>query len=204
MRVGVLGGTFDPIHIAHLIIAEETRAALELDRVFFIPASVPPHKRDKTISVVEHRVRMVEMAIVSNPHFVLSRLDIDRCEPCYSVNTIERLREELGPDADIHFIVGMDSLADLPTWHEPHRLVALCRLAVVDRPGFQADLGELDAVLPGVASRITFIGAPAMAISSTDIRRRVRLGLPIRYQVPDSVEQYVRSQNLYRDDQDVP
>ena len=198
MRVGVLGGTFDPIHIGHLVSAEEAWVELKLERVVFIPAGLPPHKLDHVMSPVEHRLAMVELAIASNPHFAVSRIDIDRFGPCYTVDTIELLRDEWGPGVKIYFIMGSDSLLDILTWHNPRRLIRLCRFAVVSRPGYQVDLDELDALLPGVASRVHMLNAPQLAISSTDIQRRVREGLPIKYQVPKAVEDYIYQHKLYQ------
>jgi nicotinate-nucleotide adenylyltransferase len=198
MRVGVLGGTFDPIHIGHLVSAEEAWVELELERVVFIPAGLPPHKLDHVMSPVEHRLAMVELAIASNPHFAVSRTDIDRLGPCYTVDTIELLRDEWGRGVEIYFIMGSDSLLDILTWHNPERLIRLCRFAVVSRPGYQVDLDELDALLPGLASRVQMLNAPELDISSTDIQRRVREGLSIKYQVPKAVEDYIYQHKLYR------
>ena len=198
MRVGVFGGTFDPIHIGHLVSAEEVRVKLSLEHVVFVPAGLPPHKLDHVMSPVEHRLAMVELAIASNPHFAVSRVDVDRFGPCYTVDTIELLRDEWGADVEIYFIMGSDSLLDILTWHNPRRLIRLCRLAVVSRPGYQVDLDELDALLPGVASRVQMLNAPELAISSTDIQRRVREGLSIKYQVPEAVEAYIYQHKLYQ------
>ncbi|MDH4138291.1 MAG: nicotinate-nucleotide adenylyltransferase [Anaerolineae bacterium] len=198
MRVGVFGGTFDPIHIGHLVIAEEAWMELELERVVFIPAGLPPHKLDHVMSPVEHRLAMVELAIASNPHFAVSRVDIDRFGPCYTVDTIEFLRDEWGGGVEIYFIMGSDSLLDILTWHNPRRLIRLCRFAVVSRPGYQVDFDELDALLPGVASRVQMLNAPGLDISSTDIQRRVREGLSIKYQVPEAVEDYIYQHKLYQ------
>ncbi len=197
MRIGVLGGTFDPIHIGHLVIAEEARVELELEQVVFIPAGLPPHKLDYPLSPVEHRLAMVELAIASNPRFTISRVDIDRPGPSYSVDTIELLRGQWGAGVGIYFIMGSDSLRDILTWHEPQRLIRLCYFAVVNRPGYQADLEELETFLPGIASRVRMLHAPELAISSTEIRRRVHEGLPIKYQVPEAVEAYICQHHLY-------
>lgn len=197
MRVGVLGGTFDPIHIGHLVAAEEVRAQLGLDRVVFVPAGLPPHKLTNHVSPVEHRLTMVKLAVAGNPYFTVSRVDIDRFGPCYTVDTIELLRAELGPDVELYFILGSDSLADVATWHKPERLIRLCRLAVVERPGYRVDMEELEHMLPGITSRVHFINSPQLAISSTDIQRRVRQGLPIKYQVPEAVEDYIYEHGLY-------
>ena len=197
MRVGVLGGTFDPIHIGHLVAAEEVRAQLRLDRVVFVPAGLPPHKLTEHISSVAHRLAMVKLAIASNPYFTVSRVDIDRFGPCYTVDTIELLRDEWGGDVELYFIMGSDSLADIVTWHQPERLIRLCRLAVMGRPGYRVDVEELERLLPGITSRIHFINSPQLDISSTDIQRRVRQGLPIKYQVPEAVEDYIYEHELY-------
>jgi nicotinate-nucleotide adenylyltransferase len=198
VRVGVLGGTFDPIHYAHLIIAEESRFRLHLDRVMFVPSGQPPHKLTKIITPAEHRLAMLQLAIASNPHFELSRLDMDRCGPCYSVDLLEILQSQWQPLAELYFIVGLDSLAELPTWHEPARLLRLCRLAVVRRPGYHVDMVQLETILPGVASRLDFVEAPEIGISSSEIQRRVRGGLPIKYQLPEPVEAYIIEHGLYR------
>jgi nicotinate-nucleotide adenylyltransferase len=198
MRVGVFGGTFDPIHIGHLVSAEEAWVELKLERVVFLPAGLPPHKLDHVMSPVEHRLAMVELAIASNPHFAVSKVDIERFGPCYTVDTIELLRDEWGPGVEIYFIMGSDSLLDILTWHNPRRLIRLCRFAVVSRSGYQVDLDELDALLPGVTSRVQMLNAPELAISSTDIQRRVREGLSIKYQVPEAVEDYIYQHKLYQ------
>jgi len=198
MRVGVFGGTFDPIHVGHLVSAEEVRVKLKLERVVFVPARLPPHKLDQVVSPVDHRLAMIELAIASNPHFAVSRVDIDRSGPSYTVDTIELLRDEWGPSVEIYFIMGSDSLLDILTWHNPQELIRLCRFAVVSRPGYQVDLDELDALLPGVASRVQMLNAPELAISATDIQRRVRKGLSIKYQVPEAVEDYIYQHKLYQ------
>jgi len=197
MRVGVLGGTFDPIHIGHLVAAEEVRAQLGLDRAVFVPAGLPPHKLSNDISPVDHRLAMVKLAIASNPYFAVSRVDIDRFGPCYTVDTIELLRAEWGPDIELYFIMGSDSLADILTWYRPERLIRLCSLAVVERPGYRVDMEELERALPGITSRVHFVNSPPLDISSTDIQRRVRQGLPIKYQVPEVVEDYIYEHELY-------
>ncbi|GAB4401234.1 MAG: nicotinate-nucleotide adenylyltransferase [Anaerolineales bacterium] len=200
MRLGVFGGTFDPVHYGHLVAAEEVRYRLRLDKVLFVPAGMPPHKLDHDITPTRHRVAMLELAIASNPGFALSRVDIDRHGPCYTVDTLALLHEEYGPGAELFFLMGMDSLADILTWKDPERLIRLARIVVVGRPGFQADVDELDKVLPGAAERICIVDTPLMEVSSSDIRQRVREGAPIRYQVPEAVEAYIRAHRLYLDD----
>jgi len=197
MKVGVLGGTFDPIHIAHLVMAEEAREQLGLGQVLFVPAATPPHKLDHAISPIKHRLAMVQAAIADNPYFQLSRVDVDRPGPHYSVDMVALLREQMGPDTEIFFIMGSDSLAELLTWHRPDRLIQLCQLAVMGRPACLANLGQLERLLPGITQRVHCLHMPALDISSTDIRERVREGRSIRYLVPSPVEAYIREHKLY-------
>lgn len=198
-RIGVLGGTFDPIHIAHLAIAEEARTQLNLDKVIFVPAGLPPHKLDVQVSPAEHRLAMVKLAIAGNPHFEVSRVDIDRFGPCYTVDTIALLHEEWGPEVEIYFIMGSDSLGDLLTWHQPDRLIRLCRIVAVERPNYKVDMEELERYLPGISQRVVFINSPQLDVSSTEIQRRVRAGESIKYHVPEAVERYIYEHGLYRD-----
>lgn len=193
-----MGGTFDPIHYGHLVAAQEVCSQLGLARVVFVPAGQPPHKRDQVITPAHHRLAMVELAIASNPCFTVSRVDMDRPGPSYTVDTLRLLRQEWGPEAEIHFIMGLDSLADLLSWHQPERLIQLCYLAVVERPGYHVDMGALEAALPGIGQRIRFVHIPTMDISSTDLQRRVREGRPIKYYLPQEVEAYIFEQGLYR------
>lgn len=197
MRTGVIGGTFDPIHIGHLIIAEEARVLLELDQMVFIPAGKPPHKLDLSITDPEHRFAMVELATADNPHMTVSRVDIDRPGPCYTVDTIRLLQDVWGPETAIYFLIGTDSLAELPTWYQPQRLLRLCHIVAVRRPGYPVDLQALEGVLPGAASLIHILEAPVLDISATDVRRRIREGRSIRYVVPRAVERYISEHRLY-------
>lgn len=197
-RIGVIGGTFDPIHYGHLAAAEEARVKVELEKVIFVVAGLPPHKLDEEVTPVEHRLAMVRLGIASNPHFEMSRVDVDRPGPSYTVDTISILQEQSGGEAEFFFVMGLDSLLELPTWHEPHRLIRLCRLIAVSRPGFQVDLAQLEASVPGISARVEIIDMPEMDISSTDLQRRAREGLPIKYQVPDKVERYIEEHQLYR------
>jgi nicotinate-nucleotide adenylyltransferase len=198
-RIGVLGGTFDPIHYGHLALAEECRVALELDVVLFLPAGQPPHKRGRSISLVADRVRMVELAIASNPHFRLSRVDVDRDGPSYTVGALEELRRQLGAEIRLWFIMGADSLADILTWREAERLLELARVAAVNRPGApDPEPAELESRLPGARAGIDAVEIPDLAISGTELRERVAAGRPIKYQLPEAVEQYVLEHGLYR------
>ena len=197
-RIGVIGGTFDPLHYGHLVAAQEVCYQLDLARVVFVPTGQPPHKQDQVITPAHHRLAMVELAIVSNPCFTVSRVEVDRPGPSYTVDTLRLLRQEWGPEAEIYFIMGLDSLADLLGWYQPERLIQLCRLAVVDRPLYHVDVEALEAALPGISQRIQFVRIPPIGISSSDLERRVREGRPIKYQVPPAVEEYIYKHGLYR------
>ena len=195
--IGVFGGTFDPPHYGHLVIAEEARARLGLRRVIFLPSGQPPHKPDRVVTPVAHRLAMVLLAIAGNPGFQLSRLDVDRLGPCFTADLLEMLQAELGPSADLHFIVGMDSLGDFLTWHEPDRVLRAAHLVAATRPGYTCDLSEMEDAIPGASGRIILLEAPALEISSTELQARVRAGMPIRYQAPEAVARYIRQHGLY-------
>ncbi len=198
-RLGIFGGTFDPIHHGHLVAAEEAMHQLDLDRVLFVPAGTPPHKPAQPISAASHRLRMLELAIAGNPDFALSRVDVDRPAPSYTVETLELLRAEWGPGPRFFFIEGPDSLSDIVCWYQPQRLIELCELAVVARPGSEVDVAGLERQLPGLTGRLHWVQMPLLEISSTDLRSRVRAGRPISYLVPRQVETYIRQHELYRE-----
>lgn len=196
--IGILGGTFDPIHLGHLLIAEGVRDALQLERVLFVPAGDPPHKRRQKKTAACHRRQMVERAIANHPQFELCAVDLERPGPHYSVDTVALIRRQTGLSADeCYFIIGSDSLADLPLWHNPAKLARCCRLAVVYRPGARPDSVEQEAAIPGLAGRLTWIETPPLDLSASQIRASVRTGRSIRYQVPDSVRQYIACHGLY-------
>jgi nicotinate-nucleotide adenylyltransferase len=197
-RLGILGGTFDPVHHGHLVAAQEAHYQLELDRVLFVPAGDPPHKPSRPLSAAHRRLRMLELAIAGQPHFAISRVDLDRPGPCYTVDTLTLLRSEWGPGPTFFFIEGADSLADVLTWYQPQRLIDLCDLAVVERPGVEIDLAQLERQLPGITSSIHWVQMPLLEISSTDLRARVRAGQPISYLVPPVVEAYIREHGMYK------
>jgi nicotinate-nucleotide adenylyltransferase len=201
-RVGILGGTFDPIHCGHLVIAEEVREALALDRVLFVPAGLPPHKLDERITSAHHRAAMVALAIAGNPAFALSRIELDRDGPSYTVDTLELLAAEAerqGVDRELFFILSEEALAGLPEWQGPERIMALCRLAVVPRPGSTApDEADLEARFAATADRIVPIRSVPVAHSASEVRRRAAAGQTIRYLVPPAVEAYIRDHHLYR------
>lgn len=199
-RLGILGGTFDPIHHGHLVAAGEAYYQLGLDLVLFVPAGSPPHKPDRPISPGDQRLRMIELAIAGRTHFATSRVDLDRPGPCYTVDTLRLLRDEWGSETTLFFIEGADSLSEISTWYQPQRLIELCELAVVERPGVALDLSLLDGQLPGLSSRIHWVQMPSLEISSSDLRARVRGGRPISYLVPATVETYVVQECLYLGD----
>lgn len=199
-RIGIVGGSFDPPHLAHLIMAETVREALRLDVVLFMPAGTQPLKQDREATHEDHRVAMTELAIAGNPHFALSRVDVDRHGPSYTADSLERLREQYGglDRAAMWFVIGSDSLLNLHRWREPTRILAQARLAVVRRPGYEADLGALEGQVPGVTAAVDWVDAPLMEISSTDIRERLRQGRSVRYRVPGPVLAYIEQHGLYR------
>ena len=199
MDVGVLGGTFDPIHLGHLKIAEEARQQLGLDRVLFVPAGRPALKTDRIITSAYHRTEMVRLAIAGKPYLELSALEIDRLEVSYTVDTLVSLQKQFGAEAKPFFIAGMDSLLDLPEWREAARLVKLCRLVVFPRTGYKKpDFKALEASIPGLTRSLVLLDMEPVDISSTDIRGRLARGLPIHEMVPKAVERYIEKHKLYR------
>ncbi len=194
-----MGGTFDPIHLAHLILAEQARVFLGLDRVLFVPAGAPWRKAERRIAPVADRVAMVRAALAGDPYFEVSLIESERRGPSYTVDTLSVLQRQLGPQAELYFILGQDALADLPNWREPARIVQLARLAVAARPGCpRPDPAALERAVPGIRERIDVVPMPQVDISSTDIRRRVAQGLSIRFLVPAAVEAYIAAHGLYR------
>ncbi len=205
-RYGILGGTFDPPHIGHLALAQEAAARLRLDRVWFLPAADPPHKRGRALTAARDRAAMVELAIAGDERFGLDRADLDRPGPSYTVDTLDILRARWGPEAWIGFIIGWDMLLYLPEWHDPAGVLArLDALIVARRPGIPdeaAAIARLEAALPGLRERLTPLDAPQLEISSTWLRERVAAGLPVRYLTPDPVRSYISRRGLYRPDQE--
>jgi nicotinate-nucleotide adenylyltransferase len=200
-RIGIIGGTFDPVHYAHLAIAEEVYHALKLTRVIFVPAGQPPHKAEAPVTPADCRLAMLKLAIAGNPHFALSLVDLQRSGPSYTVDTLRLLRQELGPRAELYFVLGGDSLKDLPTWHDPEGLLAYATIVALMRPGYgdmNCSREQLEARLPALRQRLIMLSGPLMEISSTDLRRRVAEGWPIKYQLPEAVERYISRQGLYR------
>jgi nicotinate-nucleotide adenylyltransferase len=195
-RIGILGGTFDPIHYGHLAIAEEARLALQLDRVLFVPAAQQPLKRDAHVATPEQRFAMVQLACAPNPAFEVSRIELERPGPSFTLTTLEALLA--AGIGELHFILGEDALADLTRWHGAAHVVELARIIAVGRPGSAPDHTHIIHVLPALRQRLTVLPGPALDISSTALRRRVGAGQPIRYQTPDAVVAYIDEQGLYR------
>jgi nicotinate-nucleotide adenylyltransferase len=201
--VGVLGGTFDPIHIGHLAAAEEVREALGLESVLFVPAGIPPHKPDRLISAPHHRLAMVELAIAGNPAFEVSRVELDRTGPSYTVDTLDALSGAVdgGPPRDLTLILSAESFRGLPSWQQAEKILRLARLAIVPRGGLAPPgKGWLQEHFPGIEARIVELDAPRLRLSATDIRARVAAGRSIRYLVPDAVIGYIEDHDLYRDE----
>jgi nicotinate-nucleotide adenylyltransferase len=191
VRLGVMGGTFDPIHHGHLVAASEVQVRFDLDEVAFVPSGQPWQKEGRRVSPAEHRYLMAGIATASNPRFWVSRVDIDRAGPTYTIDTLRDLREQR-PEAELFFITGADALEQILSWKDVEELFGLARFVGVTRPGY--DLS--DAHLPPDAVRL--VEVPAMTISSSDCRERVAAGRPVWYLVPDGVVQYIAKHRLYR------
>ena len=201
MNLGVLGGTFDPVHNGHLIVAEEARTWLNLAGVLFVPTGQPWLKVESPISAAEHRVQMVRLAIADNPHFKLSTVEIERPGPSYMVDTMAELQSRLEDADELFLILGWDSLAELPQWQEPSRLITLCHLVAVSRPDFpRPNLKKLEALIPGLSQRVMMMDKVMIDISASAVRDRVVRGLSVRHLVPKSVNDYIKQNGLYVSD----
>ena len=194
MRTGIMGGTFNPVHNAHLLIAELAREEFKLDRIIFMTGGNPPHK-DGAISP-QHRFNMTHIAIEGNEHFIDDDFEINRSEKSYTANTLEYLKEKY-PDDELFFIVGEDSLEDLPTWYEPKRILEMCSLLVFPRKSRKTLMGTLNKMTDKFGKRILPISAPVIGLSSTEIRNRIRDGKTVKYMIPDRVIEYIKQHNLY-------
>jgi nicotinate-nucleotide adenylyltransferase len=210
--VGVFGGTFDPIHLAHLAVAESARDHLGLERVLFIPNGEPPHKPDRTVTPARDRLAMVRAAVAGNPAFEVSTVEVDRDGPSYTADTLATMLAESGsagpgrdgvaggdePD-ELALILSVEALAGLATWHDPGRVLRLSRLVVAPRDGYP-DITEaaIASLVPGSAPRVTMLDGPRMRLSASEIRARVAAGRSIRYLVPDAVAAYIGDHGLYQ------
>ena len=200
MNLGIFGGTFDPVHTGHLIIAQEAAARVGLDQVWFVPTGLPWLKAGTRISRSHHRMEMVRLAIRSNPVFKLSSVEVDRPGPSYTVDTLTALQEGEARGDNLFFILGMDSLEALHRWRQPERLFELCTLVGVSRPEHQGfDPATLDGIYPGASRMVTIVDGPNIGISGAQVRRRVAEGLPITYWVPAPVDEYIYKNGLYQE-----
>lgn len=198
-NIGLIGGTFDPVHLGHLAIAESARQELNLASIIFIPAGQPYFKDLADISLSKHRVNMLKLAIAGKPYFKISMMEIKRSGPTYTIDTISRLKSKLKSGDEIFFIMGWDSLLTLYRWQEPQRLISLCRIAAAPRPGYpRPDFKQLERDLPGISQRTVKLHSPLIYISATEIRERVCHGLPIASMVPPQVAEYIKEHRLYK------
>ncbi len=197
-RIGIFGGTFDPPHLGHLILVSEARAQLQLSRLLWVLTSVPPHKLDQPISPLEDRLAMLELAVADEPAFEVSRVDMNRPGPHYTVDTLRLLADE-NPGAKLIFLLGGDSLHDLTTWHRPAELVEACdEIGVMRRPRDAIDLSRLERQIPGITAKVRFVDAPLLEIASHQIRKRASEGQPFRYYVPAAVYGYIMEKGIYQ------
>ena len=201
-RIGIMGGTFDPIHLGHLVTAEEARQQFNLQYVVFVPSGYPPHKDNTRLSDLEHRYLMTVLAVITNPYFTVSRVEIERSQqgPTYTVDTVKWFQEFYGPESKIHFITGADAMLDILTWKDYENLLDTCQFIAASRPGYS--LSRLRQTFEQLGSsslkKVSYLEIPAMAISSTDIRERVRSGKTIKYLTPEAVEQYIIKNKLWK------
>lgn len=195
-RLGVMGGTFDPIHNGHLLTAEEAAVQFGLDEVVFVPTGHPWMKEQKEVSAPEHRYLMSVIATASNPRFSVSRIEVDRAGPTYTVDTLRELKGLDGDKVDLFFVTGADAMLEILQWKDPEEILALAHFIAATRPGY--DLTRFEAEAPTRHPNVSVMNIPALAISSTDIRKRVGEGRPIRYLVPEGVESYIEKAGLYR------
>ncbi len=197
-RIGIFGGTFDPPHLGHLVLAGEAFSQLHLTRLLWVLTPTPPHKLEQPISELQHRLAMVRLELEQEPAFELSSVDLDRPGPHYSLDTLQILAAQ-HPTAELSLLIGGDSLHDLPAWHRPLEVIAAChQLGVMRRPGDDLDLPQLENDLPGLKEKLCFIDAPLLEIASSDIRRRASLGLSYRYFLLPAVYEYIQRNRLYR------
>jgi nicotinate-nucleotide adenylyltransferase len=199
VKIGVLGGTFDPVHLGHLMIAEEARFTLGLSEIMLVPAGQPLLKPAHPITPAEHRLEMLRLAIADRPHFRVSTIEIERPGPSYTIDTIAELKGQSGSDDEIFFILGWDSLAQLAEWREPLRIIEMCYLVAVPRPGYQRpNLEALEASIPGISQWVVFLEKPQVDISASAIRELAARGAPVNHLVPGPVAEYIAKHKLYK------
>ena len=198
MKTGILGGTFDPVHTGHIMVADVAKEELGLADVVFVPAGEPWFKAGASVLPAEHRLNMVRLAIAGKSYLKASTMEIERKGPTYSVDTMAEMRREIEDNDELFFIIGWDNLMELPRWHQPERLISLCRLVAVPRVGFPVpDLASIEASIPGISQRVIMLDKPQIDISASVIRQRVRQGRSISHLVPEAVEKYIKEHGLY-------
>ncbi len=198
-----MGGTFDPPHWGHLWLAELARVQLGLEKVLFLPVGEPPHKAGRHITAVSHRSHMVSLAIQNNPHFVLDTTDCNRPPPHSTVSLLPLLRQAY-PTARFWLLLGGDSLNDLPTWIEPQRLISLCRVAALPRPGVEFEWGRLETAVPGIHTAVDILSGPTLSLSATAIRAWIKAGHAAHYLLPTAVSTYIQQHQLYSSEKHEP
>lgn len=200
-KLAIMGGTFDPIHIGHLMTAEEVRNEFEIDQVIFIPTGQPPHKDFVRVTHSEHRYLMTVLATVENPHFNVSRIEIDRPGTTYTIDTIKKIKESYPPDVKIYFITGADAVHEILTWERVDELMKICDFVAVTRPGYKKKQlkQKVEELKESFECKVHYLEVPALAISSSDIRERVEKYKPIQYLVTQPVEKYIQKFKLYSD-----
>lgn len=196
-RIGVFGGSFDPVHVGHLIIAEILMYRLELERVMFLPVGQPPHKPEQKLAADHHRLAMLQMAIGEYPRFEICTIDIDRPGSSYTADTLEILKSRVDPSTDLVFLMGQDSLRDFPTWYQPDKIASLATLGVALRPNVTVSVEEVEAKVPETSGRIALVDVPLIELSSRGIRRQIAEGEPFRFQLPCGVANYIGLHGLY-------
>jgi len=198
MRIGIFGGTFDPPHLGHLILAEEAHYQLKLDLVLWVPTSNPPHKPRKNISDIHQRLTLVNIAIQDNPHFEISTIEVDRSSPQYAVDTVRCLKK-MKPKDEIIYLMGGDSLHNLHKWYKPRQFLDLCDgLGIMHRPGAKINLDIIEEQIPGIGQKIKYIDTPLIEISGSMIRKKIKSDLSYRYYLPEKVFKIIEQKNLYR------
>ena len=198
LRIGVFGGTFDPVHLGHLVAAEEASELLALDEMLFVPAGQPWFKAGEPVTDATHRLNMVRLAVESNPRFRACGVEVARPGPSYTVDTLEHLHEKARPGTEIFLVLGLDALAEMHRWRCPARVFELSTVVGVARPGAEFDPAALSDIFPSAAERVIMLDVPLVDVGATELRRRASAGRSLRYLVPDGVEQYVREHGLYR------
>jgi nicotinate-nucleotide adenylyltransferase len=197
-RIGILGGTFDPIHVGHLMTAEAVRDEYHLNKVIFIPAANPPHKQDQHVTPAIHRFIMTLLATCSNPHFEVSSLEMNRPGLSYTIDTIYELIRRFGKETEFYFITGADAIQEIPTWDRIEELLGICQFIAATRQGCLPNVDNIKEYFGGIGEkRIHRLATPELEISSTDIRDRIKKGYSIKYIVPENVEQYIHKEGLY-------